>query len=268
MAVLLLVLPGPLGVAVAVVALLLMVVYLVLVIRALRGPVDVDCACFGALGGDRVSAGTVRRNAWLTAVAALTVWGAVDSRSVIGHLVGLDGTGWWWLASVVGAVVTTGLVTGAGGRDDDPTIEADAVKYVEDEGDYVRYRTPAVPVLLGDGSTTDLRTLSAQRAQLLVFVSEGCAPCLPVIDAVPRWREEMPMLDIRYVVQFGPEVARLTSAPDTIHDVDGHVKSSFDTRRTPSAILLGADGLLAGGPVTGGDAVPDFVAEIREQLGG
>ncbi|WP_270408249.1 hypothetical protein [Brachybacterium paraconglomeratum] len=34
----------------------------------------------------------------------------------------------------------------------------------------------------------------------------------------------------------------------------------------PSAVLLGADGQLAGGPVNGGSAVIEFVREIREQL--
>ena len=34
----------------------------------------------------------------------------------------------------------------------------------------------------------------------------------------------------------------------------------------PSAVLLGADGQLAGGPVNGGSAVIEFVQEIREQL--
>ena len=35
---------------------------------------------------------------------------------------------------------------------------------------------------------------------------------------------------------------------------------------TPSAVLLGADGLLAGGPVGGGDEVREFVDDIIAQL--
>lgn len=268
LAVLLVVVQGPLGIVVAAAGLVVMLAYLVLVVRAWRSPVDVDCACFGALGGDRVTAGTVWRNAWLTALAALTIWGAVDGSAVIGHLVDLNGAGWWWLASAVGAMVTTGLVTWTGGRDHDRTVEADAVEYVDNEGDYVRSRIPAVPVLLGDGTTTDLRTLSSQRAQLLVFVSEACGSCVPVIEAVPGWRKDLRELDVRFVVQVEPDVSQLTSTeePQTLHDLHGYARESFGTRSTPSAILLGADGLLAGGPVVGSVAVPDFVAEIREQL--
>ena len=32
------------------------------------------------------------------------------------------------------------------------------------------------------------------------------------------------------------------------------------------AVLLGADGRLAGGPVVGATAVPEFVSDIREEL--
>ena len=35
---------------------------------------------------------------------------------------------------------------------------------------------------------------------------------------------------------------------------------------TPSAVLLGADGMLAGGPVVGSYAVPDFVEQVKREL--
>jgi hypothetical protein len=269
LAVLLLVVAGPSGVVVAAASLLLMLVYLALVVRALRMPVDVDCACFGTLGSERVTAGTVWRNSWLSALAAVTVVCALDGSSVMSRLGALDGSGVSWLAAVAAGALTVALVLGTGRSADAEATAPEVEGYVDDEGDYVRSRTPAVPVQLADGTTTDLRTLSAQRAQLLVFVSEGCGSCVPVIEAVPAWREELPQLDVRFVVQVGPDVSRLTSTeePQTLHDLDGYAKESFGTRSTPSAMLLGADGLLAGGPVVGSVAVPEFVAEIREQLG-
>lgn len=272
LAALLLVASGPLGVVVAAAALLLMLVYVALVVRALRRPVDVDCACFGSIGGERVTVGTVWRNLWLTALAVVTVTCAVEGPSVVSRVGALDAAGGWWLVSVLAAAVTAGLVLGTGGHGHANTAETAAPEveeYLDDDGDYLRSRTPAVPVLLGDGTTTDLRTLSAERAQLLLFVSEGCGSCVPVIEAVPEWREQLPQLDIRFVLQVDREVSRLTSAaePRSLHDLEGLVRDSFDTRATPSAMLLGADGLLAGGPVVGSTAVPDLVAEIKEQLG-
>jgi len=270
LAVLLVVVPGPIRVAVAAAALLLMLVYLVLIIRAFRSPVDVDCACFGALGDERVTAVTIVRNAWLTALAAITLWVAVDERAVIARLAEISRSDLWWLVSVVAAAVTAALVLRVDRSADSQDADAEVEAWSDEERDYVRSRIPAVPVKLADGTTTDLRTLSSQRAQLLLFVSEGCGSCVPVIEAVPEWRKELPQLDVRFVLQVGPHVSGLTSTeePQTLHDLKGYAKESFGTGATPSAILLGADGLLAGGPVVGSVGVRRFVSEIADQLRG
>ena len=135
-------------------------------------------------------------------------------------------------------------------------------------GDYLRVRTPAVPVRLADGSTRTLRQLSESRAQLLLFVSEGCSSCVAIIAAVPEWRTAMPQIDIRLVVHAAAPFSHLTSTdePQTIHDSDAWLRETFGTRAMPSALLLGVDGHLAGGPVSGRDAVPAFVEEIGEAL--
>jgi hypothetical protein len=136
------------------------------------------------------------------------------------------------------------------------------------EGDYLRSPTPAVLVTLGDGTVTHLRQLSAHRPQLLVYVSDGCFSCNDVIAAVPSWRDDLPQLDVRVLVRQPVDGSALTSTeePMSVHDTDGLVSESLGMRATPSAILLGADGLLAGGPVVGATAVPEFVSDIRQEL--
>ena len=52
-----------------------------------------------------------------------------------------------------------------------------------------------------------------------------------------------------------------------LHDLQFTARRALGARTAPSAVLLGADGLLAGGPVDGGSAVIEFVEEIIEQLG-
>ena len=262
-AVLLVVAGGRLAVAAAVVALALMLAYLWLVVRAVRSPVDVDCACFGAWGSEHVTSRTVWRNAWLTAMAALAVWAvlAVDT-SVLGHI-GAAGA-WWWVFGLAATALTTVLV--AGTRRESVDEAADAGDLAVEAEDYLRTRTPAVPVTLGDGSMAHLRQLSSQRPQLLVYVSEGCGSCQQVIRAVPSWRERLPELDVRVMVRQTTDVSGLTSAvePMSVHDTEGLVWDSLGIRGVPSAVLLGADGLLAGGPVLGG--VPEFVDDIHAEL--
>src|SRR5690625_7397539 len=51
-----------------------------------------------------------------------------------------------------------------------------------------------------------------------------------------------------------------------LHDPQFSAREVLGAKTAPSAVLLGADGLLAGGPVTGGRGVIEFVDEIQEQL--
>jgi hypothetical protein len=258
---------GRVGSLVAVAALLLFAAYLLLVTRALGFDEDVDCACFGAFAPGRITARTVLRNVWLVVVGAAAVGASLQGGSVAGRVA--DGRApWWWLVGSLAAAATVALVVGPVGGTDGAVPQPYA--NTADEGDYVRARTPALPVQLGDGSTTTLRTLSAERPQLLVHVSEICGSCMEIIEAVPGWRERLPAVEIRLVVGAAPGVSGLTSKrePLSVHDPQGLVAETFDMRATPSAVLLGADGLLAGGPVVGSYAVPELVEDIVRELTG
>ena len=253
------------GAAAAVGALVLFTAYLVLVVRALGFDEDVECACFGEFAPGRISRRTVVRNAWLVALAALSVGAATQGSSVLTRIA--DGRlPWWWLAGAVAAAVTTWLVAGASAE---AARQVEPTAYAEEEGDYVRYRTPALPVTLGDGTTTNLRALSSARAQLLLYVSDTCGSCEAIIEAAPEWSRELTPLDVRLVLRSTPDQTQLTSAdePRTVHDGEGLFVDSFGVHGTPSALLLGADGLLAGGPVVGVDNVRAFVDDVRAELG-
>ncbi|GAB3880197.1 TlpA family protein disulfide reductase [Terrabacter terrigena] len=254
------------GVLLAAVAFLLFAAYLVLVTRALGFDEDVECACFGTFAPGRISGRTVLRNTWLLVLGVAALARSLDGDSVAARLA--DGRApWWWLAGAVAAAVTVGLVAGQGGRAADARTSRAYAEAAED-GDYVRARTPALPVTLGDGSATTLRELSAERPQLLVHVSETCGSCVEVIEAVPGWRDRLPAVDIRLVLRAAPGASTLTSVtePHSVHDPEGFVGETFDMQATPSAVLLGADGMLAGGPVVGSYAVPDLVDGILREL--
>jgi hypothetical protein len=257
---------GALGVVAALAALLLFTAYLVLVVRALGFDEDVECACFGAFAPGRISSVTVVRNVWLVVLAALAVGISTQGSSVLARVAD-ERLPWWWLLGAVAVAVTVMLILGVNDSGAAAT-NRDAVDLAVEEGDYLRTRTPAVAVTLGDGTVTDLRRLSASRAQLLLYVSEGCGSCVDIIAAVPGWRTEMPQVDVRLIVAVEPEVSALADPeePKSAHDPRRLVWDSFGLGGTPAAFLLGADGLVAGGPVLGGPAVRDFVSEIRNEL--
>src|SRR5699024_1105219 len=120
----------------------------------------------------------------------------------------------------------------------------------EELGDYERTATPAAVLQRPDGSLTTLSRLTAHRAALLVFVWEGCGACERVLRQAPGWIEALsPFLPVHVVLSR--EVGRLRGRTTdrvgarALHDPQFTARSVRGARSAPSAVLLGADGLLA-----------------------
>ncbi|MGB2766947.1 MAG: MauE/DoxX family redox-associated membrane protein [Propionicimonas sp.] len=277
------------GVSLAVAA--LMAGYLLLVVLAVRRPEPADCACFGELGASQVTGRTVLRNALLLAGAAVTVWGAFNGRSTWQSLAALGPAAVGWLAGALGlgllgwtvgppvaapradvaapaaAVPTAAVPTAAV-----PTAALPTAAEPLADLDYLRTPIPFVRLTSADGSPTTMRDLARTQARLLVFVSSSCNPCAEIISALPGWTADLgPAVAVHAVLRQEPEsVAR--DLPDVVADAlfaqDGSAHEILGIEATPAAVLLGADGLLAGGPVFGGAAIRELVAEILDQLAG
>lgn len=261
---------GALGLLAAVIAVALMAAYTLLVWRAWsksrQNGSDATCACFGAPAP--VSAVTVVRNAWLLLIAvaaASTIW----TTPLAGGALAALGEEWGWLLALLAAAFTSAIIVWRGPA----PAEALAVARpdsVDDELEYVRVRTPAVPVTYGDGRVTNLRLLASMRPILLLSVSETCGACARVVEQVPAWRRLLPEIDVRLLIPQPPLESRLTEVehPQSLHDPDGYVRGSISDWSFPTAVLLGVDGQLAGGPETGAVAIESFVADIYESLHG
>lgn len=262
------VLGGWLGAVAAVAALALMTAYLVMVARTVARKSDASCACFGAR--KRVTRVTVIRNAWLSALAAAAVaviwdnplWGGALARGQ-----------WTLILALAVAAVTVAMILWPE-PDAVEEEQADAAPMAvptggaDDELDYIRTRTPAVPVTLADGTVTTLRRLSATRPQLILSVSETCGACTLVIEKIPEWRALLPEVDVRVLVRTPPGEGSLSSLeePQSLHDKERYVIESVTEGRVPGAVLLGVDGLLADGPVTGNQSVAEFIEDIHASL--
>ena len=166
---------GILGLLAALVAVALMAAYLWLVWRAVARADDASCACFGVR--KRVTKVTVARNAWLTLLAALTaavIWMTPTFGGAVAAAAALSA--WLWLLATAIAVVTALFVVWPEGGDEEP-VASTPPAYVagaddDEELDYIRTRTPAVPLTLADGTTVNLRTLTSASAPAAV----GLAP--------------------------------------------------------------------------------------------
>lgn len=259
-----LVLPGPWAAMAAAAGLVLMLVYLGLVVRALGFDEPVTCHCFGELGLGEVTRRTAARNALLVLVAALAVVGGTAERPLLARLLDAPATTWAWLAMTVLVAVVALLVldgNGATGPHVPPTEGEEAL-------DYLRQPIPYGLLVDADGQGTPLRLLASERAVLLVFLSLGCGPCMRVAPRISAWVDDLRPVDLRVVVSqdlatVGDEHDHLR--PFLLHDPEMGVLRTFGTG-TPSAVLLGADGLLAGGPVVGEQPITELVEEIVVQL--
>ena len=268
LAVLLLVLPRPWSLAVAVAAVALMVVYLGIIVRALGFGYPITCGCFGRLGLGEVTQRTAARNGLLVGLSLLVVWSATAERSVLARLADAEATTWAWLA-LLALTVAIVVVTFGGTQDTHAAAAPAAPPSPQDElEDYLRQPIPYGLLEGPDGSPMPLHELSRQSAYLLVFVSPGCGACMQVIPQIKAWDEALPPVTVRAVVSMPVDLA-VTHAPDlegiTLHDPNGAVARTFGVGN-PGAVLLGMDGQLAGGPVSGSVAVEQLVSDIRAEL--
>lgn len=265
---------GVLGALAAVVAVLLFGAYLLLVQRRRAQAPDASCACFGARRP--ITGITIVRNVWFLALSVLSA-GVIWMTPPLGGAFAVLAGDWGWAVALAAAALTTGLILWQPAEPAESAIDAGipAVGSKARAGDrdaeeYVRTRTPAVPVTLADGRTVNLRDLAARGPMLLLAVKEDCGACTKVIEAVPRWRELLPEVAVRFLLWPAPGNSALTEIeePQSLHDPYMYVQGSIADWSTPAAVLIGADGYLAGGPVSGYDEVSAFIGDIYEVLHG
>jgi hypothetical protein len=105
---------------------------------------------------------------------------------------------------------------------------------------------------------------------LLLIVSPTCGYCEQAMALRGAWRSLLPEVDVRLLLDDSPASSPWTeeNEPQSLHDPDHRVGSSLaDYLPTPAVVLLGVDGLLAGGPVSGSDIEP-FIDDVYESLHG
>lgn len=256
--------PPPLALVVAALTTLLVVTYLVVIVRALGFGYPVTCGCFGRLGLGEVTRRTAVRNVLLVVVALLGVWSATADTSVAARLAAASATTWAWLA-LVALTVAVVVVTFGGTKGAQP---APALADPEEPAEYQRQPLPFAALEDESGHARPLTELISQGAVLLVFVSPGCGSCREAIRAVPQWDQSLGPVSVRAVVAQPIESA-VAAAPDlsghVLHDPAGTLARIFGVG-TPGAVLLGGDGLLAGGPVVGSGEVARFIDDVRAEL--
>ena len=262
LAVLLVATPAGWMTPVAVAVLLLMLSYTWIVARALGFDEPVTCSCFGNLGRHDIDRTTLGRNVLLSALGTVIVWFAADGGSAANAFGVLDAGGWWTLLAATAAAAVAVLVVGG------PSTRASA----SDDTELLDYERQPIPygVVTGrDGTSSTLVELAATQARLLVMLNPGCGPCVRTAVKLDDWAGQLaPAVGVvaLYPDQASADAAGEHAAELGMTEPERNVRRLFATAGTPAAVLLGADGSLAGGPVVGEDKVEDFVADVLSAL--
>ncbi|MGB4135204.1 MAG: MauE/DoxX family redox-associated membrane protein [Microbacterium sp.] len=261
---------GVLGELASIVVLALMAGYLIFVVRIVQAGTDTTCACFGAR--KKITAMTVVRNGWYVLLSAAAVATAWANPLWGGPVAALDGAGWLWAIGLAAAGVTVALTMWPAPVEGEAPAAVQAVPAAsDDDDDYVRVRTPSVPVTRADGELVNVRTLSMTGQPLMLLaLNPGCGSCVGVYEKLAAIRALLPEVSVRLLLTGAPETSGWTekTEPQSLHDPKRYVRDSIAEWSTPSAVLLGMDGLLAGGPVTGGSSILQFVDDVYESLHG
>ena len=250
--------PSALLVPVAVVAAVLLTLYTMLIARALGFDEPVTCSCFGRLGGHQVDRLTLVRNVLLVVLASWAVTIGAGGGSFLKAIDAADPGEWAVVAAALLVVGATTLITmGA-----EPTGP-----YGEGDLDYLRAPIPFARLELASGAEETLRGLASTQARLLVFLSSGCGSCVSVAALVDDWSARLaPSVGVTTIYPSGTDNV-LNHDPDLVaFDPDGNTRTVFNIPGTPAAVLLGADGLLAGGPVGGRRNISRLVEDVLGEL--
>lgn len=269
----------------AALALGLFVAFWAVIVRAMGFDPRPTCGCFGRIGDHRITGRTVVRNSLLLVLAVVSAGMALTGRSTGGLVAGYTGGDWLWLALAVVLAAVTLLVLGSGpGRPltaaqpahQHPSGTASAggpspgpgPEQGDPELDYVRAPVPDGLLVGPDHQVSSPQRLLRSQAQLLVLVNCWCGPTHEALARLDGWRARLPQLGVQLVFTPYPfdSPQALGGRTGIWWDPGSRLYAALGAGASPSAVLLGADGLLAGGPVDGLDGIEEFVDDIVAEL--
>ena len=267
--------PGPLFPVFAIASCALMVFYLVVIARALATGRTEGCNCFGKKSAAPVSRYTLIRNIALTVAGILTVVASfVGGKAVVYELVGLNGSGWLWaVGAALIALTLWAIQRGESLAEPAPDIPEVVLPSAADESeDYVRVPIPYASIYTTDGRVTTLRDMSRVQARVLFFASPTCGSCTPILKTIPRWQKLLPQLGLHPVfsseekIHQAHKLEKLDEGVEALVDPKHAAMHNFG-RGTPMAVILGSDGMLAGGPVAGTSDVKQLMDDLLVEFG-
>ena len=255
-----------------------------------------DCHCFGQLTTSEIGPLTLARNAVLAVLAAfVAISGFARNDPGPGLSEVFGGLGAFeWIVLVVAVILLAGLagvvwllvhLLGQNGRllvrldrieaaleeaeIDLPADDEDEVDEA-DEGLPVGAPAPAFSLSGLYGETMTLDSLrAAGKPVLLIFTDPGCGPCNAMMGDVGNWQRDLSeKLTIAVVSRGSLEANRNKATQHNLSHVlmqkDNEVAGAYQTFGTPTAVLVRPDGTVGSGAVGGVQAIRVLVQQVVE----
>lgn len=246
-----------------------------------------DCHCFGQLHSEPAGKATLLRNGALAAVALWIVGFGQDDP-------GLSAVAWFGDLSTVEKVLVIALasqavaiaaggwlmfqIIGQNGRllqrmDEIEASRTPAEKQPSAPSEAPRglpVGTPAPAFTLDDldgqpVSLDDLRTPG--KPVIAIFTSPHCGPCTMLMPDIARWQRELADRYAISVIASGSAEANRAKAQEhgierMLLDSGRTVARSYESSRTPAAVMIRPDGTI-GSPLTGGvEAIRRLMSQL------
>ena len=281
----------------ALLALILLVIFIAGISYSLSRGRKFDCHCFGQLTTSEIGAPTLIRNGVLVVLAAfVTISGFANNNVGPGLTDVFQGlSAFEWVILAIGVILLAALagvswllvhLLGQNGRllvrldrieaaleDADieiPAADEDDEDDEEEEG--LAFGAPA-PAFSLSGLYGETMTLDALRANekpvLLLFTDPSCGPCNAMMGDVGKWQRDLSeKLTIAVITRGSLEDNRNKAKQHNLTHVlmqqDNEVVDAYQTYGTPTAVLVRPDGTIGSGAAGGAEQIRTLVKQTAE----
>ena len=246
-------------------ALLLLLAFSAGVARAMSRGEAPDCHCFGQIHSEPAGRSTLVRNAVLAAAAVLVVV-AGPGPSLDGALGSLHAAQIALVATSVLAAVLAVEVAQLWADRRRLRSELNAAQAAQAPPGLPRgIPAPEFELAAVRGTAGSLTELTDRaRPTVLVFLSTGCGPCQALLPSLAHWQDALSgSVTVTAIFEGAREEVERVSAEHELSPVLAQQEQEtfelYALRATPSAVLIGADGAIAGAPAEGVTAIEALV---------